>query len=370
MDKLDMKSKEIVNENIIKIGELFPNVIVESKKGKSIDIELLKQELSDVLVEGNKEKYQLSWAGKKDSIVTANTPTNKTLRPCKEESVDFDNTENLYIEGDNLEVLKILQESYLNKVKVIYIDPPYNTGNDFIYKDDFKKTTNEELIKTGQMDEEGNRFVSNNQYNGRYHSDWLTMMYSRIKLARNLLKKDGAIFISIDDNEQSNIKKICDEIFGENNFVGQLIHQRAKGGGQAKYLVKGHDYILVYAKNISSNISLSRKKVIQQKIVEIDGINYIKNDDILRKSFGKYDKSLNDRRCFYEEIIEYKGEEKKKEIDEKLKSKEYFLEKNKFELHTICKYEKVDNAKSKLYSIIKVLSEKGSDLKDTINIAK
>lgn len=251
MNKLDMKSINITDNNIDKIGELFPNVIVESDKGRTIDFDLLKQELSKDIIEGNKEKYQLTWPGKKEAILTANTPTKKTLIPLKEKSVDFDNTENIYIEGDNLEALKILQESYLNKIKCIYIDPPYNTGNDFIYKDNFKKSTNEELLESGQIDEEGNRLVSNNTSNGKFHSDWLSMMYPRIKLARNLLTDDGVIFISIDDNEQSNLKKMCDEIFGESNYVNcitwisNITGRQISGQGAAKTW----ESILVYAKN-------------------------------------------------------------------------------------------------------------------------
>lgn len=185
MNKLDMESLNIVNENIEKIGNLFPNVIVESEKGKAIDFDLLKQELSNVVVDGNKEKYQLTWPGKKETILMANKSINKTLRPVKEKSVDFDTTQNIYIEGDNLEVLKILQESYLNKIKFIYIDPPYNTGNDFIYNDKF--INKDELRESGQIDEYNNRLITNNESNGKFHSIWLSMMYSRIKLARNLL---------------------------------------------------------------------------------------------------------------------------------------------------------------------------------------
>jgi adenine-specific DNA-methyltransferase len=224
MDKLKMSSKDITQENIEKVADLFPNVIVETKdeKGnitKAIDFELLKQELSNEIVEGNKERYQLTWPGKKEAIVTANTPVNKTLRPVKEESLNWENTENLYIEGDNLKVLKLLQESYLNKIKCIYIDPPYNTGKDFIYKDNFIQEKEEYLEESGQVDEYGNKLFQNTEYNGRYHSDWLTMMYPRLKLARNLLSEDGVIFISIDDNEVHNLRKICDEIFGERNFL-------------------------------------------------------------------------------------------------------------------------------------------------------
>lgn len=288
MDKLDLKSKEIVDNNIEKIGNLFPNTIVESEKGKTIDFDLLRQELSDILVEGNKEKYQLTWPGKKDSILKANTPTNKTLRPCKEESVDFDKTENLYIEGDNLEVLKILQESYLNKIKVIYIDPPYNTGNDFIYKDDFKKTTEEELLESGQTDEEGNRLVSNNQSNGRYHSDWLSMMYSRLKLARNLLTEDGVIFISIDDNEQSNLKKMCDELFGENNFIATLIRKVMEGGkSDSKGVAVEHEYCHIYYKN------------------NINGIYKKKSEKT--EHYNKKDEYFEDRGYYYLKPLENGG---------------------------------------------------------------
>ena len=225
MDKLDMKSKDIVNENIEKILELFPNVIVESENGKSVDFDLLKQELSREIIEGNKEKYQLTWPGKKEAIANANTPCNKTLRPLKEKSVDFENTQNIYIEGDNLEVLKILQESYLNKIKCIYIDPPYNTGNDFIYNDNFEKNIKLELEQSGQIDQYNNKLITNNESNGRFHGDWLSMMYPRLKLSKNLLTNDGVMFISIDDNEVDNLKKIVTEIFGDGN-VDSIIWQK------------------------------------------------------------------------------------------------------------------------------------------------
>lgn len=254
MDKLDMQSVNITDENIEKIGNLFPNVIVESENGKTIDFDLLKQELSKEIVEGNKEKYQLTWPGKKEAILTANTPTKNTLRPVKEKSVDFDNTENIYIEGDNLEVLKILQESYLNKIKCIYIDPPYNTGNDFIYNDNFDKNKEQELLESGQIDEYNNRLISNSESNGKYHSNWLSMMYSRLKLARNLLSDDGVIFISIDDNEYSNLKKICDEIFGENNFISSMTNATgATQNGEGVKIQRNFEYILCYAKKYEEN---------------------------------------------------------------------------------------------------------------------
>ncbi|MFU0784407.1 site-specific DNA-methyltransferase [Clostridium sp.] len=257
MDKLKMSSKDITQENIEKVADLFPNVIVETKdeKGnitKAIDFELLKQELSNEIVEGNKERYQLTWPGKKEAIVTANTPVNKTLRPVKEESLNWENTENLYIEGDNLKVLKLLQESYLNKIKCIYIDPPYNTGKDFIYKDNFIQEKEEYLEESGQVDEYGNKLFQNTEYNGRYHSDWLTMMYPRLKLARNLLSEDGVIFISIDDNEVHNLRKICDEIFGERNFLGIITwikKTKPINSGNSKFqLQKKVEYVLTYCK--------------------------------------------------------------------------------------------------------------------------
>ncbi len=233
-----------------KIREILPNCVTETEDGLKIDYDMLKQELSSDIVEGNKEKYQLTWPGKKEAILLANTSTNKTLRPIREKSVDFDNTKNIYIEGDNIEVLKILQESYLNKIKCIYIDPPYNTGNDFVYNDKFNKSENEELVESGQIDEVGNRMITNNQSNGKFHSDWLSVIFSRIKLARNLLTEDGSIYISIDDNEYENLKKICDEIFGENNFVSNLVWQKNFAPkNDNKYISISTEYVLVYAKN-------------------------------------------------------------------------------------------------------------------------
>ena len=278
MDKLDMESVDVVDENIEKIGNLFPDVIVESENGKSIDFDLLKQELSKDIVEGNKEKYQLTWPGKKEAILTANTPTKNTLRPLREKSVDFDNTQNIYIEGDNLEALKILQESYLNKVKCIYIDPPYNTGNDFIYNDNFNKDSNSELEVSGQVDTDGNRLVSNSQSNGRFHSDWLSMMYPRLKLARNLLSKDGVIFISIDDNEQANLKKICDEIFGERNFICNICHKNRDGVSNDKIISSNHNLILFYCKDYET-IHSERSEYGIVRDEKEDFKNYNKNDN-------------------------------------------------------------------------------------------
>lgn len=382
MDKLRMQSSNGVEDNITKIAQLFPDCVTETVDERSgqpkhlIDFEKLKQNLSDSVMSERAERYQFTWPDKSKAILLANSPINATLRPCREDSVDFDNTQNLYIEGDNLDVLKCLKETYLHKVKMIYIDPPYNTGNDFVYEDDFAQSSEEYLANSGQFDEQGNRMFTNAESNGRFHTDWLNMIYPRLKVARDLLTDDGVIFISIDDNEQGNIQKVCNEIFGENNFVGQLIHQRAKGGGQAKYIVKGHDYILVYGKNLK-NITLARKKIIQKPTTTINGEQYIINDDIIRKVFGKYDKSLGDRRCFYEELEKYKGKAKKEEVDRKLRTGELFLIENRFNMHTICRYEKVTDATSKMYSIlkinpedsiIKVLSEEGKKDLDALGI--
>ncbi|TDN95309.1 adenine-specific DNA-methyltransferase [Salegentibacter sp. 24] len=249
VEKLDLASPDLVNENIEKIAALLPNCVTESADGKAIDFDLLKQELSYSIVEGNKERYRLEWPGKREAIVTANLPTTKTLRPVREDSVDFDNTENLYIEGDNLEVLKLLQESYLGKIKMIYIDPPYNTGSDFVYKDNFSKKVKEELVESGQKDESNLRLVANPETSGRYHSDWLSMIYPRLKLARNLLANDGVIFISIDEHEIHNLKRICDEIFGDINSIENLIWTKNTSKNDSKEYATTHEYILCYAKN-------------------------------------------------------------------------------------------------------------------------
>ena len=231
MNKLTMQTHNIVDENIRKIAELFPNCLTErlDENGKpeaAIDFDQLRQELSKDIVEGPEERYQFTWPDKRNAIRLANAPTTDTLRPCREESVDFDNTQNLYIEGDNLEVLKLLRENYLGKVKMIYIDPPYNTGNDFVYNDDFAQTTGDYVHNSGQEDEEGNRLVANTESNGRFHTDWLNMIYPRLKVAKDLLSEDGVIFISIDDNEVENLKKVCNEVFGESNYKSQIAWQK------------------------------------------------------------------------------------------------------------------------------------------------
>ena len=255
MDKLNMQTTNIVDENIKKIGELFPNCLTErlNDEGKpevAIDFDQLRQELSKDIVEGAEERYQFTWPDKRNAIRLANAPTTDTLRPCREESVDFDNTQNLYIEGDNLQVLKLLRESYLGKVKMIYIDPPYNTGNDFVYNDDFSQSTGEYMHNSGQEDEEGNRLVTNSESNGRFHTDWLNMIYPRLKVAKDLLSEDGVIFISIDDCEQRNMRILCDEIFGESNFVTQIVWQKIHSiKNDARFFSENHEYALIYARN-------------------------------------------------------------------------------------------------------------------------
>ena len=258
MEKLDMQTTNIADKNFEVLSRMFPNAITEhidesGKVVRAIDVDVLRQEIVCNVVEGREERYQFLWPDKKRAILLSNEPTNKTLRPVREDSIDFDNTENLYIEGDNLDVLKLLHETYLEKIKMIYIDPPYNTGKDFIYADNFYMNQKEYRTISGQYDEGGNKLVANPESNGRYHTDWLNMIYPRLKIARDLLQEDGVIFISIDDSEVVNTKEVCNEVFGEKNFVAQLIWQNKKGGGNdSVHIATEHEYILVYAKDKSS----------------------------------------------------------------------------------------------------------------------
>lgn len=263
MDKLKMHTPNKADENFKKLAELFPNAVTETidENGevvRAIDKDVLMQEINTHVVDGKEERYQFTWPDKKKSVLLANAPINKTLRPCREESVGKDGTpggfdsENLYIEGDNLEVLKLLQETYLGKIKMIYIDPPYNTGNDFVYEDNFAQSTEEYLANSGQFDEEGNRLVKNLDSNGRFHTDWLNMIYPRLKLAKDLLSDDGVVFMSIDDNEIENLRKICNEIFGEENFIAQIIWKKRSTPPNDKVIGAAHEYILSFGKNISN----------------------------------------------------------------------------------------------------------------------
>ena len=295
MENLKMHSLDGVQRNIDLIGKLFPNAITEVKRnGKvehAIDFDVLRQELSDSIVEGREERYQFTWPDKKKAMLAANAPITATLRPVVADSVGKDGTpggfdsENLYIEGDNLEVLKLLQETYLGKVKMIYIDPPYNTGNDFVYEDDFAQSTEDYMGNSGQYDESGNRMVTNTESNGRFHTDWLNMIYPRLKLAKDLLADNGAIFISIDENEMDNLRKICDDVFGESNFIGQFIWQRRTSPDMRKLVSTAHDYIVAYGKN-TGNLSNTINKV---RLTEKDAANYSNPDNDPRGPWASSD---------------------------------------------------------------------------------
>ena len=309
MDKLKMHSINKVDENIEKIGKMFPNCLTE-RKGENgeveyaIDFDMLKQELSPVVVEGNEERYQFTWPDKKKSVLLANAPIAKTLRPCRKESVDFDSTENLYIEGDNLDVLKLLQETYLGKVKMIYIDPPYNTGKDsFVYNDDFDMSQSEFAEASGQYDDEGNVLYDlriNNEANGKFHTDWLNMIYPRLRLAKDLLADDGVIFISIDDNEVENLKKNCNEIFGEANFIDCITWNTRVPKNDNKGLGNIHQYILVYAKQAQCNRQFMMLKDGLDEVFELceklkrQGIPIPQAEEELKKLYSKkgYDRGI------------------------------------------------------------------------------
>ena len=297
MSDLKMHTANLVAKNIEKLTALFPNCITETcnEQGeiiKGVDFDLLRQELSDVLVEGEQERYTLNWVGKKESILAANAPIAKTLRPCREESVNFDTTENLFIEGDNLDALKLLQENYLGKVKMIYIDPPYNTGEDFIYEDNFSECIDEFLIRSNQVDDEGNRLVANTESNGRFHSNWLSMMYSRLKIAHNLLDDErGVIFISINDVEINTLKQMCNELFNENNFIAQLIWQNKKGGGNdSSHIAIEHEYVLLYAKNkeLLHDFFETYSEEYEKRYKEQDEVSRFYWDTFKRKSGKQY----------------------------------------------------------------------------------
>lgn len=367
MEKLKMQTANKADENFKRLAEMFPNAVTEAKDEngevvRAIDKDVLMQEINTKVVDGKEERYQFTWPDKKKSVLLANAPINKTLRPCREESVDFDNTENLYIEGDNLEVLKLLQETYLGKIKMIYIDPPYNTGNDFVYNDEFGMRNEEWNEVSGNYDENGNQITGklekNTESNGRFHTDWLNMMYTRLRLSKDLLTADGAIFVSIDDNEQTNIKKLCEEVFGESNKVAEFVVIRAEGGGMAKQVIKGHDYLFVYAKDITKFSPLGKPKDIRGRVIEKDGEKYWIQEDWLRKEFGKYGN------CHYEEILEFKGQEKLDEIDKGLKKGEYILIPKPNGMNVVGKLRNIKEDSSKFYSILKHLSANGiKDLK-------
>ena len=307
-DKLKMQTENIADKNFEVLSKMFPNALTETITGydddgkpiveRAIDADVLRQEIACKVVEGKDERYQFTWPDKKRAVLLANTPIDKTLRPCREESVDFDNTENLYIEGDNLEALKLLQETYLGKIKMIYIDPPYNTGNDFVYEDDFSQGIDEYMEQSGQFDIYRNRLVQNLESNGRFHSDWLNMIYARLKLAKNLLADDGAIFISIDDNEIDNLKKVCNEIFGESNFITTLVWQSTAGSNTGTDIVTVTENIIMYAKN-------RNRAVFDGKIASDSSYTL---SDIYEAERGKYALDKLDRRrvgSHYSDALNY-----------------------------------------------------------------
>ena len=305
MENLNMQTTDVVDENIKRIGEMFPNCLTEVKdeKGRpqvAIDFDQLRQELSKNIVEGPEERYQFTWPDKRNAIRLANAPTTDTLRPCREESVDFDNTQNLYIEGDNLQVLKLLRENYLGKVKMIYIDPPYNTGNDFVYNDNFDQDKQEYVHNSGQYDEDGHQLVTNTESNGRFHTDWLNMIYPRLKVAKDLLSEDGVIFISIGEHELRNLRIVCDDIFGEHNYISTISWVSKSGGsGDEKLMINATEYMILYAKNIDS-VTLGREPIdtedekynLEDKYVAIRGKYVLKKLDFRMTSLH-YTESLN-----------------------------------------------------------------------------
>lgn len=356
-----MQSMDITSSNVKKIRALFPDCVTERKNADgnpelAVDFEKLQQELSDDIIGEGEERYQFTWPDKRKAIREANVKTTATLRPCREESVDFDNTENLYIEGDNLEVLKVLRETYLGKVKMIYIDPPYNTGNDFVYNDDFAQGKVEFEQSSDLFDEDGNQTIDamqrNTESNGRFHTDWLNMMYPRLKVARDLLSEDGYICISIDDNEINNMQKICNEVFGETNFVSNFIVIRSEGGGLAKRAVIGHDYLIVYAKQINFAIPLGRPKDVRGQVVTKNNEEYWIETDWFREEFGRYGT------CHYEDILIWYDAKKKQEIDEGIKKGLYVLI-PKNGKHIVGRYRKLAEDTSKFYTIVKHLNKNG-----------
>ena len=363
MDKLKMCNLNGVDKIIDAISALFPQAITEvvrdGKVQRVIDFDVLKQELSGNIVEKEEEHYQFTWPNKRKAALSANVPSTSTLRPIITESVGKNGTpavfdsENLYIEGDNLEVLKLLRKSYGGKVKMIYIDPPYNTNKEFVYIDN-----NENSIRNNKKltDQEG-KYIDGAEISERYHTDWLNMMYPRLKLARDLLTEYGYICISIDDREFHNIREICNEIFGEENFASNFVIIRSEGGGLAKHAVIGHDYLLAYAKNIKKSLPLGKRKDIRGQIVLKEGEEYWIETDWLRKEFGKYGV------CHYEDIIKYYNEDKKNEIDIGIKEGRYILIPKEGK-HIVGRFRKVSEDTSKFYTVVKHLNKNGvEDLK-------
>lgn len=366
MEPVRRTSADLTAQHIRRLAELFPSVITETRDDEggvrpAVDFDLLRQELSDHVVEGPQERYQLDWPGKRSAAFAANAPTTATLRPDREESVDFDTTKNVFIEGDNLEVLKVLQESYLGKVKMIYIDPPYNTGNDFVYNDDFAESTAEYLKKAGDVDEDGARLRANPETNGRFHSDWLSMMYPRLKLARNLLANDGIIFLSIDDHEFANLKLVMSEVFGADNFFAEMVVIRSEGGGLAKRVIRGHDMLVGFTRDSSNFRGLYRAKDIRGERITMDGEEYWIETDWLREEFGKYGT------LHYENIEKIRGKNKKIEIDAGLASGKYRLI-SQGNHHIVGRLRKISEDGTKFHSVMKHLNKNASIDMDKISM--
>lgn len=354
MKKLDAgdpetESRDLMADNIEQLKSLFPEAFTEGK----IDFDVLKQLLGGE-VDAHEEKYGLNWHGKRQARQIALTPSLGTLRPCPEDSVDWDTTQNLMIEGDNLEVLKLLQKSYAGKVKAIYIDPPYNTGKDFVYPDDFHDSIRNYQELTGQV-EGGSTLISNKETSGRFHTAWLNMMYPRLRIARNLLREDGGIICSIGDEEVAGMAEILSEIFGDENCAAHFCVVRSEGGGLAKQVIKGHDYLLVYAKNLSSFAPLRRPKEIRGDVVSIEGDDFWIEEDWLRKEFGTYGT------CEYGDVERYLGPAKKKEIDEGLSTGKYRLLEQRNGAVVVGRLRKVEDDASKFYSVQKHLNSSAAD---------
>ncbi|MDD9819303.1 MAG: site-specific DNA-methyltransferase [Nitrospira sp.] len=351
---MDGTSLNITEERLARLREIIPEAFAEG----AIDWEKL------CITLGGKgtfqdERYHLNWAGKSGAFRALQAPTTATLAPCREEAVNFDKTDNIFIEGENLAVLKILQKSYFGTIKMIYIDPPYNTGNDhFIYPDRYAESKSDYLKRVGDRDKDGRMtceglFRRNGKENGHYHSNWLSMIYPRLFLARNLLREDGVIVVSIDDNEVHNLRLVMNEIFGEENFVSDFAVIRAEGGGLAKQVIKGHDYLLAYARNITCFNPLKRPKDVRGQIIEENGVKYWLEEDWLRKEFGKYGT------CHYEEVERLKGMEKKQEIDKGIRDGVYRLIKKHNGKHVVARLKALAEDGSKFYSILKHLSANG-----------
>ena len=362
MDKLRMETPDLTSENIDSIAALFPNCVTEMRarmasSSAESTLKCSSRCSPPMWWTGTSAMSSHGWARRRP-LWRPTSPSARRCAPARRRAKTGTPPKTSTSRATTLEVLKLLQEAYLGKVKMIYIDPPYNTGNDFIYADDFMRTQEEENEQMGMYDEDENRLFKNTDSNGRFHSDWCSMMYSRLMLARNLLADNGALFISIDENEQTNAKKLCEEIFGEENKVAEFIVIRAEGGGMAKQVIKGHDYLFVYAKNISKFIPLGKPKDIRGKIIERDGEKYWIQEDWLRKEFGKYGN------CHYEEILEYKGQSKLDEINAGIEEGKYILIPKSNGMHIVGKLRNIREDSSKFYSILKHLSAKGiEDLK-------